>query len=474
MISFALFILIHVGLFGFTFYEYRFSGNYKTVMSLIGYGIPVAKSAAMCVKFDLEEQAYVMIFFASVHTCAHYINFLYLGHLTLHSAIWYAWSSGPGLTGQIVTISLFLLATSAAEPIRRKQHEIFWYTHHLFLVFFAAMLFHGAFCLVKADEPPLCHFGGQFWYFFAGNGFAYAMERFSREVRGRRQTQLSKIILHPADVLEVQIKKPSAKVRSGQYIWINCPLVSTIQWHPFTLTSCPQEDFLSVHIRLVGDWTRSFAKACGVVQPSLSQKSTTKSMAPQLGELCIETLPWVMIDGPFGAASEDWMQFETVVCVGAGIGVTPFASILKAMYYTKRQGSPLTVQKVYFVWVCRETKAFEWFQTLLVTIEKEFPKFVELHLYMTGNLKFNEISHVMIHDDKETTDAVTGLSSKTIYGRPNWDQIFQKFKSNHPNEDIGVFFCGPKVLSQLLHKMANKYSDGGSEGVRFHYHKENF
>lgn len=38
------------------------------------------------------------------------------------------------------------------------------------------------------------------------------------------------------------------------------------------------------------------------------------------------TLPRVMVDGPFGSASEDFLNYETILLVGAGIGVTPFAS----------------------------------------------------------------------------------------------------------------------------------------------------
>jgi len=38
------------------------------------------------------------------------------------------------------------------------------------------------------------------------------------------------------------------------------------------------------------------------------------------------TLPRVMVDGPFGSASEDFLDYEVVLLVGAGIGVTPFAS----------------------------------------------------------------------------------------------------------------------------------------------------
>ena len=39
--------------------------------------------------------------------------------------------------------------------------------------------------------------------------------------------------------------------------------------------------------------------------------------------------------------------------------------------------------------------------------------------------------------------------------------------------EIGVFFCGPSVLSHVLHKMSNQYSDP-STGVKFSYNKENF
>lgn len=39
------------------------------------------------------------------------------------------------------------------------------------------------------------------------------------------------------------------------------------------------------------------------------------------------------IDGPFGTASEDVFRYEVVMLVGAGIGVTPFASILKSVWY---------------------------------------------------------------------------------------------------------------------------------------------
>lgn len=55
------------------------------------------------------------------------------------------------------------------------------------------------------------------------------------------------------------------------------------------------------------------------------------------------------MDGPFGTVSEDVFQYEVAVLVGAGIGVTPFASILKSIWYKfQRADHNLKIQKVHY------------------------------------------------------------------------------------------------------------------------------
>lgn len=39
------------------------------------------------------------------------------------------------------------------------------------------------------------------------------------------------------------------------------------------------------------------------------------------------------VDGPYGAASEEVFDSKYAVLVGAGIGVTPFASVLQSIRY---------------------------------------------------------------------------------------------------------------------------------------------
>jgi NADPH oxidase 2 len=155
-----------------------------------------------------------------------------------------------------------------------------------------------------------------------------------REVRSRHRTYISKVIQHPSKVMEIQVKKEKTTTRAGQYIYISCPEISYFQWHPFTLTSAPEEDYLSVHIRIVGDFTGALARAlgCDFDAPAGGDKGgkvVGSAANPRLNRV----LPRIMIDGPFGSASEDFLNYDTVLLVGAGIGVTPFASILKSIWY---------------------------------------------------------------------------------------------------------------------------------------------
>ena len=69
--------------------------------------------------------------------------------------------------------------------------------------------------------------------------------------------------MHPSKTLELQMKRKGFSMEVGQYVFMQCPCVSQLEWHPFTLTSAPEEDHFSVHIRIVGDWTQGLYEACG-------------------------------------------------------------------------------------------------------------------------------------------------------------------------------------------------------------------
>uniref|UniRef100_A0A8C2ES40 NADPH oxidase 1 n=1 Tax=Cyprinus carpio TaxID=7962 RepID=A0A8C2ES40_CYPCA len=341
-----------------------------------------------------------------------------------------------GLTGVVITLALILMITSSMEVIRRSYYEVFWYTHHLFIIFFAGLVFHGAGRIVRSqqvtdpphntsfceDQPenwgknpecPIPQFAGGFpqtWMWVIGPMIIYLCERLLRFIRYMQPVSYRKIVIRPSKVLELQLVKPGFKMAVGQYVFLNCPAISQLEWHPFTMTSAPEEDFFSVHIRSVGDWTEDLIKMV--------------ENLPEGGQG-----PKMAVDGPFGTASEDVFDYEVSMLVGAGIGVTPFASILKSIWYKFKDSDP--------------------------------------------KLRTKRVNHAMVHFDKDT-DINTGLKQKTSYGRPNWDKEFEQVRQENPSSVVGTFLCGPQALAKDLEKKCVKYSEVDPRKTKFYFNKENF
>ncbi|CCF39889.1 NADPH oxidase [Colletotrichum higginsianum] len=374
-----------------------------------------------------------------------------------------------------------MVLTSVEKP-RRANYERFWYTHHMFIVFFFFWSIHGAFCMIQPDFAPFCtSIGasaiGVFWQYWMYGGFVYLAERVAREVRGRHKTYISKVIQHPSNVCEIQIKKEHTKTRAGQYIFFCCPAVSLWQYHPFTLTSAPEEDYISIHMRVVGDFTRAVSTALGCEWDKKKDDGSkvvgVNSDSSEVDPALRRVLPRVYVDGPFGSASEDVFKYEVSVLCGAGIGVTPFASILKSIWYRMNYPQQKTrLSKVYFFWICRDFGSFEWFRSLLLAIEaQDVDNRIEIHTYLTAKIKADDATNIMINDANADKDTITGLRSPTNFGRPNWDMIFRGIRKLHSPAEAGVFFCGPKGLGSSLHIYCNKYSE---PGFSFVWGKENF
>ena len=142
--------------------------------------------------------------------------------------------------------------------------------------------------------------------------------------------------------MEIQFRKPSFRYTPGQWIFMNVPAVSGWQWHPFTITSAPTDPFVSVHIRQVGDFTKRLGQVLG-----------TQAIAAGVENAFVNgrNMPTLRVDGPFGAPAEDVLDNEIAVLVGAGIGVTPWASVLKhILSQFKTAHPPQRLRRVEFIW----------------------------------------------------------------------------------------------------------------------------
>jgi NADPH oxidase len=118
---------------------------------------------------------------------------------------------------------------------------------------------------------------------------------------------------------------------------------------------------------------------------------------------------------------------------------------------------------------------------MLQELERELrnrPNFLTYNMYLTQWSMTQ--ARAVIKNNADERDLWTGLESKTLYGRPNFDADFHSIINEDwgikGRRDIGVFVCGPKPLAKQLQQLCIKMNDSSraENDVRFYLNKENF
>ncbi|XP_020703844.1 respiratory burst oxidase homolog protein A [Dendrobium catenatum] len=421
-----------------------------------------------------------------------------------------------GVTGIIMVVSMTVAFTLATRWFRRSLVKLprpldrltgfnaFWYSHHLFVVVYALLIVHGQ-CLYFIHK----WYHKTTWMYLSIPLLLYMGERTLRFLRsGYYSVRLLKVAIYPGNVLALQISKPPGfRYKSGQYMFVQCPAVSPLEWHPFSITSAPGDDYLSIHIRQLGDWTRElkrvFSEAC---EPPVAGKSGLL----RADENTRKSLPKLLIDGPYGAPAQDYMKYDVLLLVGLGIGATPFISILKDLLNnivkieeqesaisdyvpptdvhidlatilkaTQRPKWTLKTTNAYFYWVTREQGSFDWFKGVMNEVaELDQRGVIEMHNYLTSVYEDGDARSALIamvqalNHAKNGVDVVSGTRVRTHFARPNWKKVFSRISSKHTYAKIGVFYCGAPVLAQELSKLCYEFNQRGV--TKFEFHKEHF
>ncbi|KAK7330292.1 hypothetical protein VNO77_24482 [Canavalia gladiata] len=383
--------------------------------------------------------------------------------------------------GMVVLMAIaFSLATkwprrrSTVLPVSLQRvtgYNTFWYSHHLFVLVYVLLIVHSMFLFLtdKLMEKTT-------WMYIAFPVLLYAGERIFRAIRsGSYEVDILKASLYPGKVLYLKMQKPQGfKYQSGMYIFLQCPQISPFEWHPFSLTSGPQDDYLSVHIRTLGDWSYQIY--------ALFQEAVLSGL---------QGCPKLYIDGPYGSASQDHVKYDILVLIGLGIGATPFISILKDVFkglqttqidHSGLRECNLTKGplKAYLYWITREQNSFDWFRDVMKEISNSTKKqsVVEMHNFLTsvhpeGDVRSALLSVIQaLHLAKNGIDIVSRTPIHTHFARPNWFNIFSRLARKHRGAKIGVFYCGSSKLARELKKLCTKFSTKTT--TRFVFHKENY
>nr|KJB52203.1 hypothetical protein B456_008G250500 [Gossypium raimondii] len=560
----SLWIMVMIGLFTWKFFQYK----QKSAFKVMGYCLLTAKGAAETLKFNMA-----LILMPVCRNTITWLRSTKLGlfvpfddNINFHKTIAAAISIGvilhvgnhlacdfprlisssnykykkflkndfgspkptyidlvkgtEGVTGVLMVIFMAIAFTLATRWFRRNLIKLpkpfdritgfnaFWYSHHLFVIVYVLLIIHGEFLY-------LVHiwYRRTTWMYLAVPVLLYAGERILRFFRsGFSTVRLLKVAIYPGGVLTLQMSKPPQfRYKSGQYMFVQCPAVSPFEWHPFSITSAPGDDYLSVHIRQLGDWTqalkRLFSEVC---EPPVAGKSGLL----RADEATKKSLPKLLIDGPYGAPAQDYSKYDVLLLVGLGIGATPFISILKDLLSNivkmeeqadsvsdtskasdvsvassnesttpnrvpSKRKKTLKTTNAYFYWVTREQGSFDWFKGVMNEVaELDQRGVIEMHNYLTSVYEEGDARSALItmvqalNHAKNGVDIVSGTRVRTHFARPKWKNVLSKLSSKHCNARIGVFYCGAPVLAKELSKLCYELNQKGS--TKFEFHKEHF
>ncbi|KAG7557418.1 NADPH oxidase Respiratory burst [Arabidopsis suecica] len=432
-------------------------------------------------------------------------------------------NSPVGITGFIMVAFMVIAFILASRRCRRNLTKLpkpfdkltgynaFWYSHHLLLTVYVLLVIHGVSLYLEHKW-----YRKTIWMYLAVPVLLYIGERILRFFRSRLYTvEICKVVIYPGNVVVLRMTKPTSfDYKSGQYVFVQCPAVSKFEWHPFSITSSPGDDYLSIHIRQRGDWTEGIKKAFSVVcqAPEAGKSGLLRADGPNQ-----RSFPELLIDGPYGAPAQDHWKYDVVLLVGLGIGATPFVSILRDLLNTivkqqeqaeclsgscsnsnissdhsfsclnseagsripQTQRKTLNTKNAYFYWVTREQGSFDWFKDIMNEIADSDRKgVIEMHNYLTsvyeeGDTRSNLLTMIQtLNHAKNGVDIFSGTKVRTHFGRPKWKKVLSKISTKHRNARIGVFYCGVPSLGKELSRLCHEFNQTGIS--RFEFHKEQF
>ncbi|HWP06628.1 MAG TPA: ferric reductase-like transmembrane domain-containing protein [Polyangiaceae bacterium] len=365
-----------------------------------------------------------LLVFALVHSAAHGANYA-----VTTPSFWATLSaSTPGKTGALLLLVFGVMALFSRRKVRASgRFELFHVSHLLYVPWFALALAHGA----------------AFWKWAGVPLAVFAVDRLLRFSRSGERAKVLGCDPLVSGVTRLTLAKPARfSHRAGEYVYLKVPALAAHEWHPFTISSAPEQPDLTLHVRSLGNFTSALYE--------LARARSREDSPPALD---------AYLDGPFGTASDHIFESRHAVLIGAGIGVTPFASVLESIVLRSQAGRG-TLEKVDFYWLNRDAVSFEWFAKLLASIERSAPRgLVEIRIFMTDGR--GDISSTVLNLAREIAhdlgdpDVFTGLGAITRMGAPDFRAELSAIAATSDGE-IDVFFCGPPGLGRNVRSICSE------------------
>lgn len=260
------------------------------------------------------------------------------------------------------------------------------------------------------------------WYFTGGGMILWFVDRLVRFRRSAATFHVVSVNDHnDGDTTEIVLQPSSSfSFRAGQYAFINIPTLTPLEWHPFSISSAPEGSTLTFHIKNMGKdtWTSRLSRI--YCSPDYQ----------------VDPLPIVNVDGPYGRPPS-FEDYETVILVAGGIGVTPLISIFKDQYQLHKEGHPGSqhIKNIYLIWVVRDISYLEMFRYVFDDIAHDHNSQDKFHIkFCVTRRSFSKslVEH-------------SPLEPQPTMGRPNIHQEFADIAKSG-NKNVMTLVCGPQLM----------------------------
>lgn len=248
---------------------------------------------------------------------------------------------GMNFSGIMMLVAMICMATTYFIKNMSIPHafEIFYYLHLSCMLLLVVMgMLHGT---------PFIIISGGIWVLdVVLRSCSYAQS----------ETIMAKATQLPGEVIKLTFERPIT-YHAGQYAFLRIPSVNSVEFHPFSFSSSPHEQTMTIHIRELGDWTRRLGDMVRANDKAGSSATSEgdKCVVPVSEGLHSQPLTLeVMVDGPYGnhMINLESVEYEVFILISGGIGITPNQSLYNKLIAQAEEGRAL--RKVFFVWSVKD------------------------------------------------------------------------------------------------------------------------
>ena len=416
----------------------------------------------------------------------------------------------PGVTGVILELVILGMYFTAFECVRRKCFQVFAYTHVIcFPLFFLGMIAHGAGRHINWGFPTAIPF-------VMPPFLVYCFMIFMRLVNMcRRPFYVADVsIVSTKNFMHLSLVVPKGYTwKSGQYAFINIPAVQAIQWHPFSIASSPNGQYLCFMIKRAGDWTgrlldlfyeikeQSFKDSIETMVDGKFDKEFREYLMQMNTEITDEIVqrnrvifPKCYISKAVSAPAEMAQRRRRIILIGAGSGIAPFLALLDDQQVAAEGGRMRdgqlaksyieeyrSTEKAHLILTSRDADQFSWLSPFIDKIMKSDMNTdkVELHLYLTST-KCNTLPSFLfwraflLREQKkkqglaQSVNPIIGSNMHLNVGRPNFEKIIADIHKRQPG-DFFVYACAPDIIVNQAMAACNKISEEGKDTFMLRY-----